>query len=61
MEEEEDLILCSPDVCDHCIYIGEGDSICDIEDPKIVLDDWEPTDDYFWCGGSCFVKKFEDN
>ena len=39
--------------CDHCIYIGEGDSICDADDePKIVLGDWEPTDDFWWCNGS---------
>lgn len=41
--------------CDHCIYIGEGDSICDAdEEPRIVLGDWEPTDDFWWCAGSEF-------
>lgn len=58
--EEEDLILCNPDICDNCIYIGEGDSICDVEDPILVLEDWEPTDDFFWCGGSEFKNKNEE-
>lgn len=39
--------------CDHCIYIGEGDSICDaMDEPVLVLSDWEATDDYFCCGSS---------
>ena len=36
-------IYCNPDVCDNCLYIGEGDSFCD-EINEIVLDDWERTD-----------------
>ena len=42
--------------CTHCLYVGEGDSVCD-EDYTLVLDDWEPTDDYYNCGG----KNFEQN
>lgn len=39
--------------CEHCIYIGEGASICDADvEPKIILDDWIPTDDFWWCAGS---------
>lgn len=39
--------------CEHCIYIGEGDSICDADvEPRFILDDWEPTDDFWWCAGS---------
>lgn len=39
--------------CEHCLYIGEGDSICTYcEEPKIVLDDWAPTE-YF---GTCNHK-----
>ena len=37
--------------CDHCVYIGEGDSICDANEPRIILADWEPTDDYWYCAG----------
>lgn len=42
--------------CTHCLYVGEGDSVCD-ENYTLVLDDWEPTDDYYNCGG----KNFEQN
>lgn len=39
--------------CEHLIPIGEGDHICDADDePRLILDDYEPTDDYFWCGSS---------
>lgn len=39
--------------CENCIYIGEGDSICDaMDEPVLVFADWEPTDDYFCCCGS---------
>lgn len=29
------------DTCDYCIYIGEGDFICDIQQ-EIVISDWSP-------------------
>ena len=45
--------------CDNCIYIGEGDSICDVDDPILVLSDWEPTDSYFCCNGCDWVSKDE--
>ena len=38
-------IICNPDTCDNCIYIGEGDSVCEATQ-NIVLSDWKPTDDY---------------
>lgn len=28
--------------CENCIYIEEGDSICNISDPEIVIDNWVP-------------------
>ena len=29
------------ETCDHCVYIGEGDFICDRRDePVLVIDDW---------------------
>lgn len=38
-------------MCDHCQYIGEGDFICDDapERPVIVVDGWEPTENYLRC------------
>lgn len=34
--------------CPNCIYIGDGDSMCD-ETNQIVLIDWEPTEHYGCC------------
>ena len=45
---------CIPDVCPNCMYIGEGDSVCDVMQ-KIVLDDWQPTDDFM--GEGCPYRK----
>ena len=29
------------ETCDHCVYIGEGDFICDRKDePVLVIEDW---------------------
>lgn len=44
--------------CENCIPIGEGDHVCfeASEDPILVLDEYEPTDDYFACGGSSYVE-----
>lgn len=45
--------MCDPGMCDHCIYIGEGDFICDqaVEEPDgvLVVDGWEPTENYLRC------------
>lgn len=39
--------------CDHCIYIGEGDYICDADDnPIIVMEEFSPNDNYWHCAGS---------
>ena len=40
--------------CDHCVYIGEGGYMCDISN-DIVIEDWEPTEDFYICDG----KEFE--
>lgn len=39
--------------CDECVPIGEGDFICTKEEPKIVLSDYIPTEEYGWCKGRC--------
>lgn len=43
--------MCDPGMCDHYQYIGEGDFICDDapEGPVIVVDGWEPTENYLRC------------
>ena len=43
-------IFCDPGVCDNCLYICEGDFICDkAVVPVMVISEWEPTEDYMWC------------
>jgi len=43
-------MYCNPDKCPHCLYIGEGDSVCDLV-MEIVLDDWIPTE--YYMGPDC--------
>lgn len=40
------------ETCINCLPIGEGDHICDATTPVMVIEDYAPTDDYYWCGGS---------
>lgn len=42
--------------CTNCIPIGEGDHICDMTN-DLVLVEYEPSEDYFSCGG----KYYEEN
>jgi hypothetical protein len=51
--KQQKEVFCNPDVCVNCIYIGEGDSMCDITH-KILLSDWMPTDDYM--GDGCIHR-----
>lgn len=49
-ETKEDLPkICN--TCDHCIYIGEGDYICDANEPIIVMEDHCPNDNFWYCTG----------
>lgn len=39
--------------CGHCIYIGEGDYICDSDnEPIIVMEEHIPNENYYCCGGA---------
>ena len=43
--------------CEECANftpIGEGDHICIADDPVLILDDYCPTENYFYCNGSKF-------
>lgn len=41
--------------CMNCIPIGEGDHICnECKEPKMVISDYVPTDEYMACGGRFF-------
>lgn len=45
--------ICDPAVCDYCLYIGDGDLICEkhIAEPDkvLVVDKWIPTENYLQC------------
>ena len=42
--------VCTPEECEHCMYIGEGDFVCDLNDDyKTVIEDFEQTEDYLRC------------
>lgn len=42
--------FCDPEMCGHCMYLGEGDFFCDKYE-TFVVGEWEPTDDYMICKG----------
>lgn len=42
--------------CANCQYIGEGDHICDVN-MEIIIDEWEPTDMFYHCGGKEFIER----
>lgn len=44
--------FCDPAVCDCCLYVGEGDFLCD-EHMEIVVSDWKPTENYLMCQDHC--------
>ena len=46
-----DFIDCS--TCDNCICLGEGNHYCEVNE-SLVLDEYEPTDDYCWCDGEYY-------
>ena len=48
------------ETCEDCLYIGEGDFICDrYYPPVIVKEDWTPTNYYCNCK-ACKEYAFED-
>ncbi len=42
--------------CENCVYIGEGDCLCDVHQ-TIVLAAWEPTDEFYICEGKDFLER----
>jgi len=49
-KKKQSTVACDPAVCDDCIYIGEGDFLCE-RYQEIVVSEWEPTEHYLVCGG----------
>lgn len=39
---KSNIDYCNPDICPHCLYIGGGESICDLT-IETVMKDWLPT------------------
>lgn len=59
MEDLENQPICLN--CNHCVYIGEGDSICDADrEPYLIMADWGPTDEYWWCNGSEYENMYDE-
>lgn len=42
---------CDPNMCDHCMYLGEGDFVCDKGpgQPVLVVEDWQPNENAGRC------------
>ncbi len=48
---KDEIKICNN--CDHCIYIGEGDYICDADEkPIIIMEEHLPNDNFWWCASS---------
>ena len=48
-------ILCEN--CENFVPIGEGDHVCTAGVPVIVVEEYAPSEDYFWCHGTEFLEK----
>jgi hypothetical protein len=42
--------------CEHAVYIGDGDYICDMSNDIIMIDWGTPTEDYYQCDGKDFEE-----
>lgn len=47
-------VVMTANLCDHCMYLGEGDFVCDLhglgpEETVFVMEDWEPTEHFLQC------------
>lgn len=46
--------------CEHCIYICEGDYICDVEKiPVLIMEEHCPNENYWYCASSEWVSKYD--
>lgn len=46
--------------CDDCVYIGEGDFICDKCNPFIVMEDFVPNEYYMACKNKQVWKEAQE-
>ena len=42
--------------CSHCIYVGEGDYICDMSNYLVVEEFAIPTDEFYRCAGKDYQE-----
>ena len=47
-KQKTDIQICCN--CANCIYIGEGDYICDVDEPILVMEDHVPNENFICCG-----------
>ena len=57
-EKLADMINMSCECCGHCMYLESGDYVCTYKDePILVYDNFEPTEDYMWCDGDYYIER----
>lgn len=44
----KNVMICDPSFCESCLYIGEGDFLCE-RYTEIVIADWMPTENFLLC------------
>lgn len=54
MKKKKNVNKCC-ETCQHFLPIGEGDHICE-ESLSMVVSEYEPTEEYFCCGGGKWVE-----
>ncbi len=42
--------------CVNCIYLEDGDMICDVND-KLIYENFQPSKEYMWCNTEKFEEK----
>ena len=50
MKKKKNFQQCC-ETCANLLCVGEGDHICEEDPTKMPVSGYEPTDEYFWCGG----------
>lgn len=45
--------------CVHSVYVGEGGFVCtECGEPKIVIEDFSPSEDFVACEGKKFIEDY---
>lgn len=46
---EKEIRMCTPEECDECVYLGEGDFACSKKDYVLVVEGFVPTENCLCC------------